>query len=132
MAKYKIKDSERFKYTAKELSKKINEYFHSCEDACKCPTFPGLANYLDVRTKVLEYWLKGEMGEKGEDIQILVEKASARIADELQQRKDSMAIFLLKQPVYGGYSDKSESDKEININLSFGGMDKSEVENWGK
>ena len=72
------------------------------------------------------------MGEKGEDIQILVEKASARIADELQQRKDSMAIFLLKQPVYGGYSDKSESDKEININLSFGGMDKSEVENWGK
>lgn len=58
----------------------------------------------------------GEEQEKKKEAALLaaadqVERALQRIQDRLEQRRDSMALFLLKQPVYGGYLDRPASSR---------------------
>ncbi len=51
------------------------------------------------------------------------EKAFDHMSDELQQGKDAVSIFLLKQPCYGGYSDRDGGNlpDHIKVTVSFGG-----------
>ena len=53
-----------------------------------------------------------------------------RIQDDLEQRTDTMSLFRLKQPCYGGYTDKPSNDGgQLNVNITFGGGDSG---NFGK
>ena len=48
------------------------------------------------------------------------------IRDEMEQGKDSVSVFLLKQPCYGGYADKPAPEEKGGggLHVSFGGEGK--------
>ncbi len=97
-------------------------YFEKCQAAERCPTKPGLAVYLGISVDTYDRWAKNEDGRHGKHAAVL-KKAEAIMSDLLQQRKDTMALFLLKQPCYGGYTDKQADDgnQVLRIKVSFGG-----------
>ena len=97
-------------------------YFEKCEKDGKNPTKPGLAVYLGISVDTYDRWAKNEDSRHGKYAAVL-KKAEAMMSDLLQQRKDTMALFLLKQPCYGGYSD-TQADKGnqvLHVKVSFGG-----------
>lgn len=132
-----------FDYPAKELTKRINRYMTQCQDSGRLPTDAGLAIALNVpiaRLEVLaayayEYTRNVALqanfrdAHKDERLQyqhlIALQSGLAQMRDEIQQRKDVMSLFRLKQPIYGGYSDKADKpNNDINVNVSIKGMDK--------
>lgn len=78
---------------------------------------------LNVSVDTMDRWLKGD-NDRNRGRRAVIKKALARMSDEIQQRTDAMAIFLLKQPCYGGYSDKASDttgEGEVHIRVTFGG-----------
>lgn len=109
------------KYTQDELETRIDQYFDRCHEQDKRVTWPGLAVALGLSTETLRVWMLDEEG-KYKAVSAAIKKASDRMSDEIQQRNDPMAIFLLKQQCYGGYTDKREQERDqtLKINVSFG------------
>lgn len=97
-------------------------YFEKCEKDEKNPTKPGLAVYLGISVDTYDRWAKNEDGRHAKHAAVL-KKAEAIMSDLLQQRKDTMALFLLKQPCYGGYADKQPEDSNqiLHVKVTFGG-----------
>ena len=108
-------------FTPEELEAKLGEYLDKCREEGKRPTRPGIRLALNISEDTLLRYEGGE-GNYGELARPL-KRAMDRIQDELEQGKDSMNIFLLKQPCYGGYADKpaNDWDRTVNVNISFGG-----------
>jgi hypothetical protein len=64
-----------------------------------------------------------------------MKKALQRMGDELEQRTDTMAVFLLKQACYGGYTDKCDATTgggNLSVNITFGETHKNKARNFGK
>lgn len=128
------------KLSAAELACGIDRYFERCEELGRKPTKPGLCNALGITTKTLDNYLaKGEEdlergGGRYMDYVFPIKKAMQRIGDELEQRTDTMALFLLKQPSYGGYSDRADLQQQgnLSITLQFGDVHKNVSRNYGK
>ena len=113
------------KYQAPEaLEAELAAYFKSVDAAGGIATEQGLANYLGVSVHSLRNWYDGE---RCEDLKEPTRKAYAQMADRFQQlilrgEKNlvSFAIFMLKQPRFGGYRDRDDTKPETKINISFG------------
>lgn len=107
-------------YTAPELDAACAAYFADCDSNGRQPTKPGLLIYLGVTDKEWSVWEAGEPGYTRHPA--ICQKALHEMRDRLEQRKDTAAIFLLKQRPYGGYSDRPDPDSVggIKIQVSFG------------
>lgn len=110
-----------------EMEQICQEYMSRCKESGRIPTKPGLALAIGVLPETLDRW--GQMEDlRHKAYTQSIKKCYAAMSDEFQQRKDSMSIFLLKQPSYGGYSDKDTSGMpdNITVNVVFG-KDKSKA-----
>lgn len=107
-------------YTAPDLDKACAAYFADCDSQGRNPTKPGLLLFLGVTEADWKVWEAGEPGYTRHPA--ICKKAMLEIRDRLEQRKDTAAIFLLKQQAYGGYSDRPEAGGGggIKIQVSFG------------
>lgn len=116
-----------------DLDSKCESYFAHCKEVDRFPTKPGLALWIGISVDTYDKWCKGE-GSGHKALAAILKKAEARMSDDLQQRKDTMALFLLKQPCYGGYADKQQDtgSNAISINVSFGNESKSKGSDMAK
>lgn len=122
-----------FPYSAAELEKRVDEYFDKCADKKRKPTVHGLCLALEITPYKYEKILKTlRSGEKYKEFQLaharIVQRAQMRLCDELQQLKDPMSIFQLKQPVYANFKDKPETEinNNIKVTVQLEGMKKGE------
>ena len=120
------------KYTPDQLDVKCNEYFAKCDEMGRRYTQPGLALHLDINTDTLNEWFKDKDRYNG--LSVIIKKAYDRMSDAFQQENQSMALFLLKQPCYGGYADRVDNTSGglVAINISFGQSDGKVVAEYGK
>lgn len=132
--------------TAEELADGIDAYFRKCEETGRKPTKPGLCSSLKISTSTWDNWRRyakenGNSGlsrvtrDKYSEYAWPMEDALQRMSDELQQRTDSMATFLLRQECYGGYTDRSEGAAgggNLSLNITFGETHKNKARNFGK
>lgn len=105
-----------------EVERLCEEYIQRCADTGRRATKPGLALYIGISTDTMDRWLKAE-DERHKQYTAAIKKAFDCMSDELQQGKDAVSIFLLKQPCYGGYSDRDGGNlpDHIKVTVSFGG-----------
>ena len=105
-----------------ELEGYCDAYFQKCKETDEQPTKPGLAVYIGISVDTYNRWVKNEDGRHSKHAAVL-KKSEAIMSDLLQQRKDSMALFLLKQPCYGGYSDQQQvqATGTLHFKVTFGG-----------
>lgn len=126
-----------FEYTPTEMQRRIDEYFETCSAKHKKPTWPGLCLALEITTARATALIKAynansndeaaREGKKHLQLKHLkrFEIARCRLLDELEQHKDVMTIFALKQ-MWAGYSDRPETNANdaININIKLDGVAK--------
>ncbi len=106
--------------TREEAEERIRGYFGQCGDKRR-PTRPGLRAALGLREEELQACEKGEKG--FEELQEPVCLAMDRMRDELEQGSGNVNLFLLKQPCYGGYTDKPAAEDKggpVEIRVVFG------------
>ena len=117
---------ERKYKTAKELEKKIEEYFNTPVES-GFHSYPGMLLFLDI-SEDTEMRLRLSKDSKDKDFADVLKKAAARRQEELSRigledrNKSVFAMFLLKQATNGGLRDKPKDDddgpKEINITIN--------------
>ena len=119
------KNTWKRKYaTAELLEAKCDEYFAKCDEEGKLYGEAGLALHLGVKLETLRKWYDGK---DCADYQDSVQKAYMRIQSQLESDTTYMmkgmvtkAIFLMKQPRFGGYQDKIEAKTDIAVNVKMG------------
>lgn len=116
----------QFIHQPEELEALCDRYFQDCAEQGKRPTKPGLILALDISESTFNEWC-GANGDKlaSEEKRRLaaeLKKALLRIQDDLEQGKDPMSIFRLKQPCYGGFSDRTDErgGGALTVKVSFG------------
>ncbi|MCI6433826.1 MAG: DNA-packaging protein [Clostridiales bacterium] len=128
----KERGSWRRKYAnADALQEKCDEYFAKCDAEGKLYGEAGLALHLGVKIGTMRGWYDGT---DCADLQEPVQRAYLRIQAQLESDPTYMqkgmvtkAIFLMKQPRFGGYQDKIEAKQDISVNVKMGnGMDDSD------
>ncbi|MPM69101.1 hypothetical protein SDC9_116045 [bioreactor metagenome] len=65
----------------------------------------------------------------------VLRKAADAISDRLQQRTDSMAVLSVKQPLYGGFLDRTQSagsEHAVRIQVTVGAQDDPQAAEFGK
>ena len=95
--------------TGEELLEKVQEYLKLCEDNNKRATKPGLAVHCGFSVDTYDNWMKNKDGRHTKHASVL-KMAEMVMSDRLQQEDKTIALFLLKQPCYGGLADKQEAD----------------------
>ena len=119
------KNTWKRKYaTAEALEEKCSEYFAKCDkDGCLYGE-AGLALHLGVKLDTLRKWYDGK---DCSDYQEIVQMAYLRIQSQLESDPTYMqkgmvtkAIFMMKQPRFGGYQDKIEAKTDIAVNVKMG------------
>lgn len=114
----KIKD-------AQELMDKVNQFIALCDSGdIDKPTDYRLCEYLGVSADTLENWMNETdkyvgYAEAIKKLLLFREHYWLTRADEPKQA--TFAIFNLKQPKNGGYSDKHEQQADINVNVTLNG-----------
>lgn len=108
-----------FEYSAEEVLELFEGYLEACRNGGRRATWEGFAGELEVPSEVLTEKL-GSGGKMGKALSLIRDA----LTDELLQRSDSMAIFTLKQPKYGGYNDKQIGDGAggIKVEVSLKGV----------
>lgn len=115
-----------------ELRNACEAYFAACDRKKELYGEAGLALHLGVSLKALRDWYDGRTCP---DLQEEVQRAYLRIQNQIEtspayMEKGGMttkAIFLLKQPRFGGYQDRVESKQDMTVNVKLGsGMDESD------
>ena len=117
--------SSRFK-SPEEFQQAADAYFEGCDQAGKLYGEAGLALALGVTLVSLRRWYDGK---SCPELRESVQRAYLRIQDQIEthiayMEKGGMAtkaIFLLKQPRFGGYQDKIEAKQDLAVNVKFGG-----------
>jgi len=104
-----------------EARERIEGYFLLCQQEKRRPTRPGLRAALELREEELAAC---ERGDKGfEELRGVVCLAMDRVRDELEQGSGNVNLFLLKQPCYGGYTDKAGGEERggpVEVKVVFG------------
>lgn len=119
------KNTWKRKYaTVEALEAKCDEYFAKCDAEGKLYGEAGLALHLGVRLETLRKWYDGK---DCTDYQDTVQRSYMRIQSQLESDGTYMmkgmvtkAIFLMKQPRFGGYQDKIEAKTDIAVNVKMG------------
>lgn len=99
----------QIKTSGEELVQQIQTYLDMCEQDGKRATKPGLAVFCGISTDTYERWRDNKDGKHGKHA-AAIKRAELVMSDRLQQESNASAIFLLKQPCYGGYSDRGHED----------------------
>ena len=120
--------SGKLTLTADEITRLGQEYLAECEVSKRNPTFEGLANKFGISSSTLKAWFENKDG-KWPEASDALKKVLDCITDDLQQGKDSMSIFRLKQKHYGGYIDKVETEQSGNLTITVKG---AKGVSWGK
>lgn len=111
------------KYEAEQIKQFCTEYFQYCIDKERKPTIEGLAIHMDITSETLLIWMNADNSDGKEiynpHVSEVLKKARDYLTDNLQQRSDAMAVFSLKQPRYGGYSDKQQIDSNNKTEILF-------------
>lgn len=124
--------AERAFKNAEELRKSCDKYFAYCDRERILYGEAGLALSLGVKLSTLRAWYDGK---KCADLSDEVQRAYLRIQNQIEtdpayREKGGMAtkaIFLLKQPRFGGYQDKIEARQDMTVNIKMGeGTDESD------
>jgi hypothetical protein len=131
--------------TPQQLADGVDEYFAMCKETGRKPTRPGLCNHLGITTGTWDKWNRGGQGDSGEkkglvkgdsikQYTLIAKRAQQQMSDELEQRTDTMALFLLKQAFYGGYTDKADTSAagNLSVNITFGETHKNTARGYGK
>lgn len=95
--------------TPEQVRETFEEYTGYCNDNKRRPTWEGFAVRLGISSETLMLWLNAKSEEdKAYNPEMVEQLKKVRdwLTDDLQQRTDSMAVFSLKQPRYGGYTDR--------------------------
>lgn len=130
-----------FDYTSGELRQRGADYLQSCREQDRRPTDGGLARALGIPVSRLEVLAgyayeytrnpatQGQFREAHRDEMLqykhldALQEILADIRDDLQQNKDVMSLFRLKQAIYGGYSDKQDTKlPDLNVTLQVKGV----------
>ena len=117
--------------TPKNVEKLVDGYFDSCDADGVLYGEAGLALALHASMRALRSWYDGT---DRPELQEVIQRAYLRIQNQIEtspayREKGGMAtkaIFLLKQPRFGGYQDRVEARSDITVNVKMGeGMDES-------
>lgn len=108
-----------------EFQTVADAYFDACDAAGKLYGEAGLCLALGVSLTTLRRWYDGK---NCPELQEAVQRAYLRIQDQIEthpayQEKGGMssrAIFLQKQPRFGGYTDKVEARQDMTVNIKHG------------
>ena len=119
--------------TPEEMSQGVDSYFALCEEEKKRPTLPGLCNALGISTDTWDSLRRqAEEGAEGmEDFLWPIRRGMQTLADALEQRTDSMASFLLKQPCYGRYGEGEKNPPAL-LRVTFGGTGREDAEEFAE
>lgn len=126
--------------TPEDLRAAVDGYFAECDAVDKLYGPAGLCLYLSehnhtgefIPQKRLVAWF---MGDGRSDLSPVIEYAFARIQDQIEtdpryREKGGMAtraIFLQKQKMFGGYTDREDVKADVKVDIKFGdGMDKGD------
>ena len=90
------------------MEEKIRQYFEECESAKREPTAPGLCAALGLTMEELASLAESSA---------MFRSAIYRMADSLEQRHDANAKFLLRQRIYGGYSESPEDTEPVKVRI---------------
>lgn len=126
--------------TPESLRAAVDGYFAECDAADKLYGPAGLCLYLSEHNATGEFINQYKLsswfaGEGREDLTPVVQYAFARIQDQIEtdaryREKGGMAtraIFLQKQRVFGGYTDREDVKADVKVDIKFGdGMDKGD------
>lgn len=112
--------------TPEDLEAKVNAYFAQCEAEDAFPDRANMIVYLDVP---LDLYLKFEANEDDKYTLFSEVLKKARLKREgwlsrimfSDKNRAQSAIFQLRQPVNGGYSDKQEDTGSMTIRLKIDG-----------
>lgn len=107
--------------TGEEFHDKAQQYFDECESNKKRATKPGLAVFCGISVDTYDRWRANKDG-KHTKHSAVIKRAEMIMADRIQQESNTMAIFLSKQPCYGGLTDTGDNNgnQTLNIKVSFG------------
>lgn len=114
--------------TPEELEAKVNAYFAECEAQ---DIFPDRANMIVHLGLPMDIYLKYESDEENHYTPFADVLRAARLKREgwlsrimfSDKNKLQSAIFQLRQPVNGGYSDRQEAGGAVSILLKISGND---------
>ena len=135
------KSASRSYKSVEALHRAIEGYFAKCDRDGTLYGEAGLALYLSehseggrlVSVALMRKWYDGQSCAA---FQTEIERAYMRIQSQIESDPRYMdktmgtrAIFLLKQPRFGGLQDKIEAKQDISVNVNMGkNMDKSDWE----
>lgn len=96
--------------SGEEFQDKVQEYLDNCEANQRRATKPGLAVFCGISEDTYERW-RANKDTKHSRHAAVIKRAEMIMSDRLQQENTAAAIFLMKQPCYGGLTDKQESNQ---------------------
>lgn len=99
----------KIRIPGEELAEMIKQYLDQCEQNGKRATKPGLAVFCGISVDTYDKWKANKDGKYTKQAAV-IKRAELVMSDRLQQESNASAIFLLKQPCYGGYSDRGHED----------------------
>lgn len=105
--------------TKAAAQRRIRDYLKQCDEKGRRPTRPGLRAALGVSEAEMEAIEAGRG--RWRELREIVGGAMDRIRDELEQGQGNVSLLLLKQPCYGGYTDKPENRPAGPVRVIFGG-----------
>lgn len=116
--------------TAAAIQKLAAGYFARCDELQRKPTWQGLAGHVGVTSETLTAWFQGELGR---GVREALQQAADELSDRLQQRTDSMAMLSIKQPIFGGFADRTKESGggQISIEVTVGGKEAAETAEYG-
>ena len=121
-----------------EFTVKIQKYIDECKKDKSEITPPGLANCAGITQRRLEQIIEVYETDKDclKDGEIqpghakVLYNAVLKMRGEVHQSSQAMAMFKLKQKIYGGYSDKQDSGVSIgkgsNVSIHINGAKKGD------
>lgn len=118
---------------AAALREACDGYFAGCDASGTLYGEAGLALALDVTLPVMRSWYDGK---RRTDLQEEIQRAYLRIQSQIETDPaytgkggmSSRAVFLLKQPRFGGYQDKAEARQDTAVRIRLAeGVDESDL-----
>ena len=117
--------------TAEELARACDAYFAKCDQVGELYGEAGLCLALGVTLNTYRRWRHGETAAYlSETVQMADLRIQHQLETDARYHEKSMvsrAIFMMKQPQFGGYQDRIEARQDIAVNVKMGaGMDESD------
>lgn len=100
----------KIRIPGEELAVMVKQYLDQCEEAGRRATKPGLAVFCGISVDTYDKWRANKDGKYTKQAAV-IKRAELVMSDRLQQESNASSIFLLKQPCYGGYSDRGQEDQ---------------------